>query len=105
MKNRDRMQSYPGSDLSAPGAGVEPHVARILLVSHQRILQDPRHRNVRTLIEEPVAERSFTNWSTTTSQCAVSRPPHKPCHQALKPVWLLLRWGWSWRWRLARPCC
>jgi hypothetical protein len=77
--------------------GVEPHVARILLVSrrnngkvglvgglyygdnrffqylegeeeavrdtYQRILQDPRHRNVRTLIEEPVEEHSFSNWS------------------------------------------
>lgn len=77
--------------------GIEPHVARILLVSrrnnarvslvgglyygdnrffqylegeedavrdtYQRIQQDPRHRNVRTLIEEPIAERTFTNWS------------------------------------------
>jgi len=77
--------------------GVEPHVARILLVSrrnngkvglvgglyygdnrffqylegeeeavrdtYQRILQDPRHRNVRTLIEELVEEHSFSNWS------------------------------------------
>ncbi|MFO8141500.1 MAG: BLUF domain-containing protein [Marinobacter sp.] len=77
--------------------GIEPHVARILLVSrrnnakvsivgglyysdnrffqylegeegavratYQRIQQDPRHRNMRILIEEPVAERTFTNWS------------------------------------------
>ena len=77
--------------------GIEPHVARILLVSRRnnakvsivgglyygdnrffqylegdedavrntylRIQQDPRHRNVRTLIEEPIADRSFTNWS------------------------------------------
>lgn len=77
--------------------GIEPHVARILLVSrrnnakvnivgglyygdnrffqylegeedavrasYQRIQQDPRHHNVRTLIEEPIAHRTFTNWS------------------------------------------
>lgn len=77
--------------------GVEPHVARILLVSrrnnakvsvvgglyygdnrffqylegeeeavratYQRIQQDPRHRNVRTLIEEPITSPTFTNWS------------------------------------------
>lgn len=29
----------------------------------QRIRKDPRHRNIRTLVEEPLTERSFTNWS------------------------------------------
>lgn len=29
----------------------------------QRIRKDPRHRNIRTLIEEPIEERTFSNWS------------------------------------------
>ncbi|MGM0766873.1 MAG: BLUF domain-containing protein [Pseudomonadota bacterium] len=31
--------------------------------TYQRIVADDRHRNVRTLIEEPLAVRTFTNWS------------------------------------------
>jgi hypothetical protein len=31
--------------------------------TYERILKDERHRNVVTLIEEPLAERTFTNWS------------------------------------------
>ncbi|KMQ75758.1 BLUF domain-containing protein [Marinobacter subterrani] len=31
--------------------------------TYDRILQDDRHRNVVTLIEEPVADRTFSNWS------------------------------------------
>jgi len=31
--------------------------------TYQRIVADDRHRNVRTLIEEPLADRTFTNWS------------------------------------------
>lgn len=30
---------------------------------YQRIQSDSRHRNIRTLIEEPIANRSFSNWS------------------------------------------
>jgi hypothetical protein len=77
--------------------GVEPHVARILMVSRrnngraglvgglyygdnrffqylegeeeyvretfERIRQDSRHRNIRTLIEEPLDAPTFSNWS------------------------------------------
>ena len=101
------MQNYPGSDLSASGAGVEPHVARILLVSRRNngkvglvgglYYGDNRFFQYLEGEEEAVRDTRTRNWSTTTSQCAVSRPPHKPCHQALKWVWLLLRWGWLWR--------
>lgn len=31
--------------------------------TYNRILQDDRHRNVVTLIEEPLPERTFSNWS------------------------------------------
>lgn len=31
--------------------------------TYDRILQDERHRNVVTLIEEPLADRTFSNWS------------------------------------------
>lgn len=31
--------------------------------TYERIQQDSRHHNVRTLIEEPLKERTFTNWS------------------------------------------
>lgn len=31
--------------------------------TYQRILQDERHSNVRTLIEEPIDEPTFNNWS------------------------------------------
>lgn len=31
--------------------------------TYARILKDDRHRNVITLIEEPLAERTFSNWS------------------------------------------
>lgn len=77
--------------------GVEPHVARILMVSrrnnskadlvgglyygdnrffqylegeeqavmdtYRRIQNDDRHRNIRTLIEEPLSAPTFENWS------------------------------------------
>lgn len=77
--------------------GVEPHVARILMMSrvnnskkqvvgglfygngyffqylegedeavnelYDRIARDDRHRNVTTLIQEPLSARTFTNWS------------------------------------------
>ena len=31
--------------------------------TYERILKDDRHRNVVTLIEEPINERTFSNWS------------------------------------------
>lgn len=31
--------------------------------TYERIARDDRHRNVRTLLEEPLAEHTFTNWS------------------------------------------
>jgi hypothetical protein len=31
--------------------------------TYGRILKDERHRNVITLIEEPISERTFSNWS------------------------------------------
>ncbi|SFR43039.1 Sensors of blue-light using FAD [Marinobacter gudaonensis] len=31
--------------------------------TYGRILKDERHRNVKTLIEEPITERTFSNWS------------------------------------------
>ncbi len=30
---------------------------------YEKIQQDPRHRNIKTLIEEPINRRTFTNWS------------------------------------------
>src|SRR5690606_40559245 len=30
---------------------------------YQRIQTDSRHQNIRTLTEEPIANRSFSNWS------------------------------------------
>lgn len=30
---------------------------------YEKIQKDPRHRNVKTLIEEPLNDRTFTNWS------------------------------------------
>lgn len=50
---------YQGGNFLQVLEGAEPNVRALF----QRICQDPRHKDIFTLFEEPIPEREFPDWS------------------------------------------